>query len=778
MLFNSSIRKELARTYAATLAVLLTIVITVMLIRTLAMASRGSVSPQDVMIVLSYVMLGYIPILLSMALFLSIVFVLARMYRDSEMVIWQSAGVGLLHLIKPVLLFTWPIVTGIAVLMLFAWPWSNSQITYVGLQFQQRSEISRIQPGQFQISSNGKHVVFIEQQSQSLNESEFPQGKNAFLYTNDLLNGKVSIITAKTAHAQDRGNDRFLILSDGQQLEFNQNNLMRTLLTFETYAVLVGEDKVVTNPAQKAKELPTEELLSDPTPANMGELSWRLGLIAATINLILIAIPLGHANPRTGRNTNLLYALLTFVIYFNLINLGRSWISSDKYGIWSVMLVIHGAMFGLAIFFMLKQHYAWVFLPQTGFRRSSKKKVKNQSQAATTLADKNETHVNSLPTPAKKINRRRGWGRLATVKRLFYMEIFSAIILVSLGFLSLFFFFDFIDDLGDMARKGYQFQHVMIRCLLLVPEHLYELMPIVVLIGTIFVLSRMAQSSEFTILRTSGLSPIRALRLLTSVGLAGALLTFVLGDIIIPQANRASNSFMERFYISQGSPISAMRAAWLKDHDENYSYAVSVFQNSEKKLSNVHLYAFDADNRLVQWVQAPTASINSNGTWTLENANRSTLVDTHTPLSRIVDEPEQNIVWQNNLNANVVSIATFQGSGMTTLSLYRYIEHLELNAQSTNSYVFTFWQKLFYPLSCLVMVMLALPFAYLHFRSGGISTKVFGGIMIGISFVVINNMFGHLGQLRHWAPIVSAGMPSLIYLIASLATFTWLVRNR
>lgn len=773
MLFNSSIRKELARTYAATLVVLLTIVITVMLIRTLSMASKGSVSPQDVMIVLGYVMLGYMPFLLSLALFITIVFVLSRMYRDSEMIIWQSAGAGLPRLIKPIMLFSWPIVAGIAVLMLFVWPWTNSQITNIGLQFQQRSEISRIQPGQFQLSTSGKHVVFIEQQSKAQNEVEYPQGKNVFLYTNDIENNKRSITTAQTAHVETRDSDRFLVLTNGQQLEFNNTTQMRTLLTFDTYAALITDGKAITNPNQKAKELSTETLLMDPTAPNMGELSWRLGLILGTINLILIAIPLGHANPRTGRNTNLLYALLTFVIYFNLINLGQSWISSGKYSLLPVMLVIHGTMFAIALFFMLKRQNGWVLFPWLSVRRA-----RHKSGKSTSAAQKDKDATSAAPKAKKRLG---GWGPLYTVRRLFYAEIASAIILVALGFLALFFFFDFIEDMGDMGRKGYQFHHVVVRSLFLVPGHLYELMPIVVLIGTIFVLSRMAQSSEFTILRTSGLSPSRALKLLAGVGLAGAILTFLLGDVINPAVNRLSNQFMEKFYLSQGhfeSTIKTLRAAWLKDRDDQYSYAVSVFQTSDNALVNINLYAFNGDNQLVTWTSAPTGTINDNGTWTLENATRSTLVDPGTPEAHIEDLQEQNIVWKNNLASEVVSIATQKDNGMSIWALYRYIGHLTDNAQDANSFSFLLWQKILYPFSCLVMVMLALPFAYLHFRSGGISTKVFGGIMIGISFVVINSMFGHLGQLNHWPPFISAGAPSLIYLIASLATFTWLVRNR
>ena len=115
---------------------------------------------------------------------------------------------------------------------------------------------------------------------------------------------------------------------------------------------------------------------------------------------------------------------------------------------------------------------------------------------------------------------------------------------------------------------------------------------------------------------------------------------------------------------------------------------------------------------------------------------------------------------------------------MSTMELFRYIAHLSDNEQAAQRYEIKFWKRALYPLACLVMVGLALPFAYLHGRSGGVSLKVFGGIMLGISFVLLNNVAAHLGLLRDWTPWVVAAIPSLIYLLLSLAAFSWLVRYR
>jgi len=117
-------------------------------------------------------------------------------------------------------------------------------------------------------------------------------------------------------------------------------------------------------------------------------------------------------------------------------------------------------------------------------------------------------------------------------------------------------------------------------------------------------------------------------------------------------------------------------------------------------------------------------------------------------------------------------------STMSTVELWRYSQHLSSQEQAASRHAIQFWKKALYPLACLVMVALALPFAYLQARRGGISYKVFGGILLGISFVLLNNVSGHLGVLRDWTPWLVAAAPGTLYLMLSLGAFAWLVRYR
>ena len=374
---------------------------------------------------------------------------------------------------------------------------------------------------------------------------------------------------------------------------------------------------------------------------------------------------------------------------------------------------------------------------------------------------------------------------MKTVRRLLYHDIVSAVMFVALAFLSLFFFIDFVDELEDVGKQGYTVAHALMSCLLDVPAHFYELFPIAVLIGTIFSLARMAQSSEFTILRTGGLGPGRALALLAGLGVVFAVLTFLVGDYVVPGTEREAVSLKARY---SGGRALGRSGAWLKDRrsapEGPLSVSVNVLRTTpDGVLEGVRIFEFDAGNRLVTRIAASNARIGA-GRWELDNAvvtHWPTAIDTpaSTPTAPPVrEEKHARLSWPSGLDAGVVAAAVLPVSTMSTIELWRYSRHLASQEQAAQRHAIQFWKKALYPLACLVMVALALPFAYLQARAGGVSFKVFGGILLGISFVLLNNVAGHLGVLRDWTPWMVAAAPSTLYLLLSLAAFTWLVRYR
>jgi lipopolysaccharide export system permease protein len=368
---------------------------------------------------------------------------------------------------------------------------------------------------------------------------------------------------------------------------------------------------------------------------------------------------------------------------------------------------------------------------------------------------------------------------LKTIRRLIYGEVIAAVGFVTLGFLSLFFFFDFVEEIqsiGRHAQAEYRLVHALSYVTLMIPSHLYELLPIAVLIGTIFVMARLAQSSEFTILRTSGLGPWRALRALLVLGAGFVLITFALGDYVSPVADHTAQLLKARY---QGRITVGQTGAWLKERQSYSQYAVNVNSlESDGSMRGIRIFEFDNLGFLRSVTQAQSAIYGSGEAWTLNQVSRTEFPAREANSARVERIQLASLRWPNQISAEMVSAALLKPERMNTIDLFQYVRHLQANAQTAQRYEIEFWKKVFYPLSCLVMVVLALPFAYLHFRSSGIATYVFGGVMAGISFFLLNNVFGYMGNLQSWQPWLAAALPGLIYSLLSLTAFTWLVLRR
>ena len=369
---------------------------------------------------------------------------------------------------------------------------------------------------------------------------------------------------------------------------------------------------------------------------------------------------------------------------------------------------------------------------------------------------------------------------MKTVRRLLYRDIISSVVFVVAAFLALFYFIDFVDELEQVGRAGRTVWHAMLVAALELPRHFYELFPIAVLIGTIFSLARMAQSSEFTILRTGGLGPRRALGLLAALGLAFGVLTFFVGDYAAPISERYGVQLQAR--LSGGLKIEG--GAWLKERrataDGEHSYSVNVAGTSaDGLLTGIRIFEFDANGAMLSRTEARDGRVGRDGYWTLTDAEVALWPRAREPgVSQVLVQRHASLQWQSTLGADVAAAAVSPLDTMTTLELWRYGKHLSGQEQAAQRYEIRFWKKALYPLACLVMVALALPFAYMHARSGSVSWKVFGGILLGISFVLLNNLAGYIGLLRGWTPWLVAALPSLLYTFISMAAFTWLVRYR
>ncbi|WP_076593739.1 LPS export ABC transporter permease LptF [Herminiimonas arsenitoxidans] len=347
MIFQRALRRDLLSTAGAVFTTLFTITVTVMLIRILGQAAGGKIASADVVAMLGFAALNYLPILLNLTGFVSVLLVVTRSYQDSEMVVWFASGLSLSRWITPVLMFALPIIVMTALLSFFLTPWSNQQSAVYKERYANREDIAKVSPGKFQESSSSDRVFFVEGVS-----GDTTKVKNIFVST--VRNGKTSVVVAQEGTVEiDAAGDKFLVMHQGRRYDGIPTQPDFKLMEFDRYGVLVAAQSKAIVGDTSARALSTLDLLKDRNNFNDAELLWRFSLPLMGILLMLLAIPLGFVNPRGGRSANLLIALFLFVFYSNMLSFAQSTVVQNRSTLmlawWPVHLV---ALIIITVFFL------------------------------------------------------------------------------------------------------------------------------------------------------------------------------------------------------------------------------------------------------------------------------------------------------------------------------------------------------------------------------------------------------------------------------------------
>lgn len=345
MIFRSSMLRELATSAVGTFLVLLGISITTQLVRLLGQAASGMITSTGVVALLGFTLVGYLPILLSVTLFIAVLMTLTRSYRDSEMVVWFSCGQGLDRWIRPVLTFALPLVLTIALLSLLLSPWAVEKAEEFRRQMDSRDDVAQVTPGVFHESRRADRVYLVEEVAGKANLV-------ANVFVSSTQHGKLGVMVAQSGFQETAANgDRFLVLQNGRRYEGEPGSADYRIFEFGRYAMRIETAESAVR-APTTKTATTWELLQDPTPRNLGELSWRVGLPASALILCLLAIPLSFINPRAGRSMNIVLAILVYMIYSNLLSIMQASITQSRidvitgmWGVHAIMLVLLLAMF-------------------------------------------------------------------------------------------------------------------------------------------------------------------------------------------------------------------------------------------------------------------------------------------------------------------------------------------------------------------------------------------------------------------------------------------------
>lgn len=339
--------------------------------------------------------------------------------------------------------------------------------------------------------------------------------------------------------------------------------------------------------------------------------------------------------------------------------------------------------------------------------------------------------------------------------------VFSALVV-------LFAFFDLIHELSYLGRGNYGLVQILAYVLLTVPGHVYELFPIAVLIGALYALAQLAHHSELTVMRVSGFSVFRIGLSGLRVGFLFVLLSFVVGEFVVPAAERTATQLRTR---AMNTVVAQefRSGLWMKD-GSSFVNVREVLPDST--LMGVKIYEFDPAYNLRTISYAQEGRHISDSSWRLTNVEQ-----THFEAGGVRVAHLPQAYWTSALNPDMLSVLLVVPEQMSAWNLYSYVRHLQENKQRTARYEIALWSKFVYPLAILVMVLLAVPFALHRPRAGGVGGRVFGGIMLGLFFHLLNRVFANLGLLQDWPPLFAAVFPTLFFLGLALGLMAWMERR-
>ncbi len=354
------------------------------------------------------------------------------------------------------------------------------------------------------------------------------------------------------------------------------------------------------------------------------------------------------------------------------------------------------------------------------------------------------------------------------IRRYITAEILTATAFVFAALVSLFALLDVIRELKDFGQGNYRLPQILSYVLLSIPGRVYELFPIAVLIGTIFALAQLAASSEYTVIRVSGVSVVRFAGLLAMIGVLLAITSFLIGEFVAPAAEQAAQRL--RVHAKTGVVASDFRSGlWIK---EARSFVNVQQPLPDSSLAGVRIFDFDKEHRLVSISLAKRGTYQPDERWLLEDVVKTVFENDRTRVERL-----DRTYWVSVLTPSILNVLLVDPEQRSARDLFNYVEHLRESRQQSARYEIALWTKFTYPLAVVVMMILALPFAHLQRRGGGIGTKIFTGIMLGVGFHLLNRLVGYAGSIYEWPVALSALLPSATFLLAAFAMM-WLIERR
>ncbi|MCC7326085.1 MAG: LPS export ABC transporter permease LptG [Burkholderiales bacterium] len=360
---------------------------------------------------------------------------------------------------------------------------------------------------------------------------------------------------------------------------------------------------------------------------------------------------------------------------------------------------------------------------------------------------------------------------MRTLTRYIGREVVLSTLLVFVGLIGLFTFFDLINEMRDVGRGSYTLTSALLFVALHVPSRVYELFPVAALIGTLFAVSQLVANSEFTVMRASGASIVQIGWAVIRVGIPLAIATFLAGEFVAPPAERlAQNVRAAAMGNATGVVAQQFESGFWFKQDMTFVNIRAVL--ADMTLVGVRIYEFDRDLRLSAVRSAESGRFAGEGRWDLKQVQVTEFGRDSATVSAA-----PSWTWNSVLQPSILTVYQVAPERLALSTLYDNIRVLGTNAQKTSRFEIAFWSKVLYPVAVLVMMLLALPFAQFQRRTGGVGFRIFAGTMLGLSFWLTERMFSYLGVLNDWAPLFAAAFPLVAFTAVAFAIQHYIERR-
>jgi lipopolysaccharide export system permease protein len=337
--------------------------------------------------------------------------------------------------------------------------------------------------------------------------------------------------------------------------------------------------------------------------------------------------------------------------------------------------------------------------------------------------------------------------------------IISGCVLASFVMLSIFIFVDFVSQLDDVGTGDYGALQAALFVLLRLPQRLYELSPSILLLGGILSLGALAANAELIVMRASGVSTMRITRSVLQTGFVIAILVALLGEYVVPTTTRTAKTYraeaMEKKLI-----VGGVSDIWARDGNR-YINVKQILPDHQ--LRHIRIYELNEEHQLDSIIYAEKAQY-QNDEWILDNIKRSEI-----STAGVTTLLDKQMILKRLILLELFTVLELESQDMSAVELLTYSEYLHDNNLDNAEYLLSFWIKIFTPLTCLAMLMIAMPLVFATTpRSGGVGQRVMLAVLIGVIYFVIARSINHLGLALNIAPLLSASLPLIMVTIISV----------